>query len=153
MKNHIYITQIIVIALLLIFTGCAKNQEQTEGTDFSQIKTEIPARQFIESKEFITVPFTQDDLKSVDISKISDEDGAKIKAALYRFYSNVKLTSSGTYRVSILSGEEIGISETLFSVFKANIDEINSVLTESEKEGVKYQTPEVSKEYLESLLN
>src|SRR5690606_35460091 len=110
-------------------------------------------RKFVESHEFLAVPYTLDELKRIDKLKLSDEDMAKIKAALYRFFSHVELTSSNTYKINVSNGEEIGISDTLYNTFKSNIDEINLVLQDSTKGSVKYQAPEISEEYLESLLD
>lgn len=56
------------------------------------------------------------------------------------------------YKVNILNGEEIRISDIIYNVFKDNIDEINLMISKSTREGTRYQEPEISKEYLESLL-
>lgn len=122
------------------------------GSQLLQLETEIPARKFVESNEFLSVPYTVDQLKVTDKSKFSDEELAKIKAALYRFFSNVELTSSNTYQINISNGEKIGIFNTLFDAFKNNIYEINLVLQDSTKGSDKYHAPEISKEYLEQLL-
>lgn len=153
MKNQTHLLQIIPFLIILSFAACTTNQHKLPIAEISQIHTDISPRKLIESKEYLTVPLSPDDLKTIDMTKLSGEETAKIKAALYRFYSHVELTAVGTYQINVSSGNEIGISETLFTFFKNGVEEINILLNESGKGETKYHAPEISAEYLEGLLD
>jgi len=156
MKIYKNIKNRMIWALLLslvLYFGCSKQQETGNLTeDVLKFQTETPVMKFIETDEFLDIPRTKEELKRGDITGYSDEEIAKIKAALYRFYSNVELGENGRYTVNVAAGEDIRISDEIFSIFKENIDSINAMLDDAAKSGVEYGTPEITKEYLESLL-
>lgn len=58
--------------LLLVFFGCTKNRNQIMGPELFQIQTKTSVIKFIESNEFITLSFTQDELKQGDVTRFSD---------------------------------------------------------------------------------
>lgn len=155
MRFALFVNNAAVAVLLSIalFFGCSEHPEENNLNDqLFKVRTKTSVTKFIESDEFIAVPRQKEALKRGDISTLSDQEIAKIKAALYRFYSHVELGANGRYIVKISSGEDIRISEEIFYVFKENIDDINDILDDASKSNINYEAPQITKEYLEDLL-
>src|SRR5690606_23871989 len=92
---------------LVLYFGCSKQQETGSLLeDVLKIQTETPVMKFIETDEFLDVPRTKEELKRGDITGYSDEEIAKIKAAIYRFYSNVELGADGRYAVNVAASKD-----------------------------------------------
>ena len=83
----------------------------------------------------------------------SNEENAlcKMKAAIYRFYSHVKI-KDGKYSCSLTNAREINISNQLFSTLRQNLESGNVWIEKCKKEGKEIVIPEINEEYLNSLL-
>lgn len=84
-------------------------------------------------------------------SSVNGDDIAKMKAAVYRFYSNVKI-KDGYYVCDVPDGAAINISESVFTALKENLDEMNSALKEAKENGHEVKIFEPDSVYLNSLL-
>lgn len=80
------------------------------------------------------------------------EEMAKAKAAIYRFYSHVRLNGSKQYECTLTSAKEINISQNLFEALLQNLEAMNSFIKEGTKSGQNVVAPEITEEYLNSLL-
>lgn len=80
-----------------------------------------------------------------------EDDLCKMKAAIYRFYSHVKV-KDGKYACSLANAQEINISNQLFSTLLKNLEDGNEWIEKCKKEGKEVITSEINEEYLNSLL-
>lgn len=76
------------------------------------------------------------------------DDMARMKAALYRFYSHVKLEEEG-YVCDLSSANEINVSST---VYMALLNNMNASYKKAKSEGQNVVALSVNKAYLDSLL-
>lgn len=110
-------------------------------------KPEIDIRKLAHSDVFIDA-----DLKEpIQINKIPVTEVPKFKAAVYRFYSHVKL-EKGKYVCALKNGKEINISEKIFSAFLNNMNELNQQAAKARAGGGNMQMSEIDDAYLNSLL-
>ena len=85
-------------------------------------------------------------------STLNEKDAlCKMKAAIYRFYSHVKI-KDGKYSCSLTNAREINISNQLFSTLRQNLESGNVWIEKCKKEGKEIVIPEINEEYLNSLL-
>jgi hypothetical protein len=83
---------------------------------------------------------------------IATSEYAKMRVATYRFYRHVKLID-GKYIYQGEGGSKaINLSERVFSAFTNNLNEINKAVSNQLAKGNKTVLPEVTDEYLNSLL-
>ncbi|MDE6142458.1 MAG: hypothetical protein K2F94_00100 [Muribaculaceae bacterium] len=79
------------------------------------------------------------------------EASAEAKAATYRFYSNIKIENNQLIQTA-KSGKELNMSEKVFNAYMDNIDELNRFAREAIERGDSIVIPEITDEYLNSLL-
>lgn len=84
--------------------------------------------------------------------EIGEDDIAKAKAAVYRFYKNVSIID-GYYSCSIQSGSDINVSDNVFTALSENLNEMNSFIKEAKAKGETVNLFEPDENYLNSLLN
>ena len=77
---------------------------------------------------------------------------AKAKAAIYLFYRHVHLNEKKQYVCLINSAQEINVSQNVFDTLKKNLDETNSIIEQAFDSGNNIVVPEITTEYLNSLL-
>ena len=73
------------------------------------------------------------------------------KAAVYRFFQHVKLLD-GIYVCDITSASEIDLSPDIFDDLINNLEDINQVIRYNKEKGLPLEVPDVTEEYLNSLL-
>lgn len=144
MKN----IQVLTVALLFALAGCAKKEKESSLLmgPITSVTTTVSARQYAETDSFLNV-----DARGKSISELSDTSKAKLKAAVYRFYKHVSLNNDH-YSTTLKTGSEIKMSDDLFSFLKEDLDRLNTQIEQSKKTGKKYELPEVTPEYLNSLI-
>jgi len=71
------------------------------------------------------------DVKIQSSREYTDEERVKIRSALERFNENVVI-EDGQYVVKAKSGDEIGIPNEFFYIFKMGIDDTNELAREAE---------------------
>lgn len=134
------------LCILALFAVVSCRTNVSNSTEFGSAPN---AESIISSDEWIEFSSTDSLIKETE--SLSPEEAAQMKAALFRFYSHVKL-EDGVYQCNLSSGKEINISEELFNVLLANLQETNSQIKEFRDKGVSVFLPEVTEDYLNSLL-
>ena len=84
-------------------------------------------------------------------SSVNEEDMAKMKAAVYRFYKHVSV-KDGYYVCGIKDGSEINVSQSVFGTLLENLNEMNRMIREAKDRGKAIEVPIPDKEYLNTLL-
>ncbi len=140
-------------AILLLMTGCSNNGEKSAAVSENNTHA-ASVKEYVDNNAFIDVDVealvnivANPDLRS----SVNKDDVAKMKAAVYRFYSNVKI-EDGYYTCNIPDGAAINISETVFSALKENLDEMNSAIKVARDEGREVKISEPDSTYLNSFL-
>lgn len=141
--------------MISLFCACGETEPQDLISTLSNVNTEgEQVRKYLDKKIFLDVDvqaLLQQAAGTSSRSSDNTDDLCRMKAALHRFYSHVKI-EGGKYECSLKNAQEINISETLFSILKKNLEEGNAWIEKCRKEGKKIVFPEISDEYLNSLL-
>lgn len=83
---------------------------------------------------------------------VNTNDLAMTKAAVYRFYSHVRLNADHQYECTLTSAKDINVSQNVFDVLSKNLDDMNKFIKESAKSGQSVEVPKITEDYLNSLL-
>ena len=148
------IKQSIILAAGSILLSC--NSEKTNlSKDLSTVKTEVKvAQQYVDDSTFIDIDVNglAHDLASTQSGKKVDVDKvAKMKAALYRFYSHVNLVN-GIYKCDLSSASEINVSSDVFKALMTNLEDMNDAIANAKKEGKEIYVSKIDQNYLDHLL-
>lgn len=111
-------------------------------------------KSYIDGNTYIDLDVMQlaKDIAGQELKGLATADNlAKMKAALYRFYRNVKL-KDGQYYCSLSKAADINVSEGVFEALLKNLKDMNTAIKKAREKGVKMDIPEVTEEYLYSLL-
>lgn len=84
-------------------------------------------------------------------SNITEDDNAKMKAAVYRFYKHVSVKDS-LYILDIQDASEINISTRVFTALAENLKEMNDFIKLAKEKGENIDLFIPDEEYLNSLL-
>ena len=146
---------------LPLLVGCAsrENVQDVPVADVSPIPTKPSSelvRSFVENDAFIDVDvkaviYGQINAASRAENNLSEEDFAKMQAAIYRFYKHVSIVDS-QYVWDLNSGAEINISEDIYNAFVGSLQEGNAQIREWNAKGERVELGKITEEYLESLL-
>lgn len=82
----------------------------------------------------------------------NSNDLAMTKAAIYRFYSHVRLNKDKLYECTLNSAQDINVSQNVFDILSKNLDDMNQYIKEAKNSGQEVVVPEITDEYLNSLL-
>lgn len=152
--------KIFMIVALLFMMACVDSERTQikpvgENTALAKPSGEL-VRSYVESNDFIDI-----DVKSIEYTSINpaasrsqnvtEEDHAKMVAAIYRFYKHVSVID-GLYYCSLKSGAEINISEEVFMSMLDNMEDMNGFINDIKGKGGTVNVSEPTEEYLESLL-
>lgn len=85
--------------------------------------------------------------------KLSNEDYAEVKAAVYRFYRNVKVENGRYVYHGSKVASDLKLSDRLFKAFLKNLNDINKSLDEQASKGEDVDISPVDSTYLSSLLH
>ncbi|MDE5836344.1 MAG: hypothetical protein K2H50_05005 [Paramuribaculum sp.] len=147
---------LLIVSLLVV--GCT-NKVDVPAQEVDEIVVmKVPAslvQQYALSDTFIDVDakaFSEIITNPDSLSTVNSDDIAKMKAALYRFYKNVKL-EDGIYICDIEDGKSINISESLFVTLKENLQKMNDGVKEAHEKGIEVVQSKPDSAYLNSLLN
>lgn len=147
-----YLTAIALISILLL-NGCSNNSDSSIKNSADENTTQsMSAKEYVENNTYINVDIAaiSNVLSSCD-NNICEEDMAKTKAAIYRFYKNVTL-DNGIYSCNLTSGDEINVSPEVFSALLDNLNEMNKSAQEIRDKGGKIKMSVPDENYLNSLL-
>ena len=152
--------KLLVILALPFMAACVSNEKTPtpvvdENTIPGQPSGEL-IRAYVESNDFIDVDYKAIEYATINptssrAENVTEEDHAKMMAAVYRFQKHVSVID-GLYSCSLKNGAEINISEELFKSMIDNLEEMNSFIKEYTEKGEKVNVIEPTEEYLESLL-
>lgn len=82
---------------------------------------------------------------------LDEDELAQVKAAIYRFYSHVKV-ENGYYVCTIKDAKEINVSQKTFDGLLEGINILNEGIDKARQDGLPVELREPSEEYLNSLL-
>lgn len=133
----------IFLVIIIFFSIHSKNAYSQQIIS----NTELLAK----SKDFIDVDlkYFTDPAYTEKADEIPKEELRKLKAVIYRVYSNVELINNH-YNLKIKKGSDINISENLFQIYKNNLDLLNQKANAKQPAVIKL--PPITKEYLDSLI-
>ncbi len=140
----------ILICLLGIFS-CKENVKQNSNSGDSTTKVEVISEN---DRDSLFIDISLKDVAtgiSKTRSSVSDDLMKLCRIANYRFYSHVKIVD-GYYVCNLKNGAEINVSETLFSEMSEAMRKLNSQIKEQRSKNNDVVLPEISDEYLNSLL-
>lgn len=147
------LTPVFVLALMLSFFSCSQDDNITDVNkklqEATSVQSTVSAKSFVESNEKLDMQINLKNPKYV--KSLSDTEIAKLKAAVYRFYSTVSV-KEGNYYTTLKSAKEINISQDLFELFKNNLAKMNQNINELKKKEGKVEVQQVTSGYLNSLL-
>jgi hypothetical protein len=139
--------------IFIISIGSCKEDDSTNLNEklakAISVESTVSAKEYAESDEELHVEL--DLAQSEFIESLTDKEIAKLKAAVYRFYSTVTVKNN-KYYTPLKSGQDINISEDLFMLFKENLSEINQGINDLKARDREVEVQQVTSEYLNSLL-
>ena len=140
-----------LVILLSVLAACSNQPRNVSSSISPSGEVSAITKSLISTDEFIELPFWKE-LVGKGSSGLSAEEIAQAKAAVYRFYQHVSIRD-GYYVCDLSSASEIKVSEEVFNDFTNNLKEINAFIKERRQNGVQIDLPEVTEEYLNSLLD
>lgn len=151
--NRLYFSTVSMFVFCLLL-GCNQNKsllslEAVLDTPVNKVQV----KSLVENNDYLDVDVDEltKTLSTRSKNHIDTTALSKMRAALYRFYSHVKVTD-GKYVCDLKNAEEINISERLYETISNNLAQMNSWIEESKKNGKEVMIQEVNEEYLNSLL-
>lgn len=139
-----------VVILLSLFAACSNQPRNVSSIDSTTGDVYAITKSLSSSDELIDLPFWKT-LTEKGSSGLSAEEIAKAKAAVYRFYQHVSIRN-GYYSCDLSSASEIHVSEEVFNDLMNNLEEINRLVKERRDKGMEIELPDVTEDYLNSLL-
>ncbi len=156
MRSNYLTYFVLLISIALYSCNSAKNEHLNplEIVEDQKPTTEVYeiAKGYALGSTFIDVNLADLLDKAKSGEPTTDDDQGKLRALTYRFYKHVKVIG-GRYVTDLQSAKDINVSESVFEVFKDNLKEVNKFADADEKNGVKVEVPQITKSYLESLIN
>lgn len=155
MKRHLSIVTL-CLAVTFLFWNCQSDLNETMQ-QVASIETQPDlVKKYVEENSYIEIDVSalaKEIAKAQTTRSVSvDQDKvAQMKAALYRFYSNVELVND-TYVCKLTSAKDINVSADVYKALLDNLNEMNTAIQEAKKNGKEVVIPQVDKTYLESLL-
>ena len=93
-----------------------------------------------------------EDIPAVEITDRINDNIAKIKAAIYRLYSNLSIVDNKMVLAPGCTAESMKISDALFKRMQADIDQSNEFIRLQTEAGNATEIAPITDEYLNSLL-
>jgi len=144
---------LLISFLALSCTKQENNISPEKLSSISEIKTNGLSATLIKDDGFLDVDLSKLNLEIADKlkNKYQKPELAKAKAAVYRYYKNVRVVN-GKYVTDLKSGNQIKISDQLFKLLSDNLEHMNASVEKLKNEGKKIDIQEITPEYLQSLL-
>lgn len=140
----------IIILLIVFLVGCVKPKDEVEVIrKISLFETTISPSIFIDSNEFLDIPYSEKQL-SDPTTEFTDKEKAKLKAILYRFYSQINI-EDGFYKIAVKNASDINVSDKIFGLLVNNINEVNEFIKDKKTKGIEVEVPLITSEYLDFL--
>ena len=146
-----FVLYILSTVLIITLNSCdSESNDATIVQKIAAVSTEPTAvEKIVKNNSFIDIDINH---AAMGTRATDTEEMAKAKAAIYRFYSHVRLNESKQYECTLTSAKEINISQNLFEALLQNLEAMNSFIKEGTKSGQNVVAPEITEEYLNSLL-
>jgi hypothetical protein len=144
---------LLISFLALSCTKQENNISPEKLSSISEIKTNGLSATLIKDDGFLDVDLSKLNLEIADKlkNKYQKPELAKAKAAVYRYYKNVRV-ANGKYVTDLKSGNRIKISDQLFKLLSDNLEHMNASVEKLKNEGKNIDIQEITPEYLQSLL-
>lgn len=153
--------KLLFVVVLLLLAGCV-GRESAKDVPAENVSAIAPktsgalVRMFVENNAFIDFDVDAVSYASINPASraengVTEEDDAKMQAAIYRFYKHVSVVDS-QYVWDLNSGADINVSDNVFNFFVNNFEDINRQIKESNAKGTKVILREPDEKYFESLL-
>lgn len=155
MKRHLTIATL-CLAVTFLFCNCQQKSNETVQQVSSIEAQPNLVKKYIDENSYIELDVSElakemEEAKINSSGSVDQDKIAQMKAALYRFYSNVELIND-TYVCKLTSGKDINVSADVYKALLDNLNDMNSAIQEAKKNGKEVVIPKVDKTYLESLL-
>ena len=143
-----------VLGVVLLLTGCRSGANNVlDSVRDTEVSME-PVKKYVDENTYIDLDV--DALVKSVVNKttgfsVNEDDMAKMKAAVYRFYKHVSV-KDGYYVCGIKDGSEINVSQSVFRTLLENLNEMNRMIKEAKDRGEAIEVQIPDEEYLNSLL-
>lgn len=170
----------LTIAAIMALTSCSGSSNAGDSTtatnDTTGIDLDLPngtpglAKRIIDEDLFIDIDSAAieetlnafnicsrrqvlgEDIPAVEITDRINDNISKIKAATYRFSSSLSVVDKQMVLKSGTTAGTLKMSDDIFNRMKADIDQSNEFFRRQAEAGDSVQVPDISEEYLNSLL-
>lgn len=153
MKKFLFVFMLCLVAVVLI--GCQSEAKDTVQQKPTAATVSDLAKKYVEDSIYIELDvygLADDIAKSHTRSaSVNQEEQAKMKAALYRFYSHVELVDD-TYVCNLTSAEDINVSLGVYTALLNNLADMNNAILQAKNEGKELYIQDLNEAYLNSLL-
>jgi len=154
--------KLLIIGLVAMtgWFGCGKKNVNTQvhslshplipQRSLSTANVSLRVKELVNSNTIIDVDIAR---VSSPSSNLSDEDYAEMKAAIYRFYKNVKLENGKYVYLGTDGAKGVKLSERVFDANMKSLNDMNKGVEAARLRGDSVSMPPVDDAYLNSLLN
>ena len=149
-----FCSSIMVLVVVLLLAGC---RSEANNVLDSVRDTEVPkelVKKYVDDNAYIDLDvdaLVKSVVSQHTGSSVNEEDMAKMKAAVYRFYKHVSV-KDGYYVCGIKESSEINVSQDVFSALLGNLNDMNRLIREAKDKGEAIEVHVPDEEYLNSLL-
>ena len=148
-------TSLIIGIVIMTLIGCQNNATNNlieNPNEINEANTKV--KDYVDNNTYIDVDVQALVKKTTaqdSRSNITEDDNAKMKAAVYRFYKHV-LVKVSLYIHDIQDASEINISTRVFTALVKNLKEMNDFIKLAKEKGENIDLFIPDEEYLNSLL-
>lgn len=148
-------TSLIIGIVIMTLIGCQNNATNNlieNPNEINEANTKV--KDYVDNNTYINVDVQALVKKTTaqdSRSNITEDDNAKMKAAVYRFYKHVSVKDS-LYILDIQDASEINISTRVFTALAKNLKEMNDFIKLAKEKGENIDLFIPDEEYLNSLL-
>ena len=149
-----FCSSIMVLVVVLLLAGC---RSEANNVLDSVRDTEVPkelVKKYVDDNAYIDLDvdaLVRNVINQDTGSSVNEEDMAKMKAAVYRFYNHVSV-KDGYYICGIKESSEINVSQSVFRKLLENLNEMNRMIKEAKDRGETIDVQIPDEEYLNSFL-
>ena len=149
-----FCSQSVVLGVVLLLAGC---RSEANNVLDSVRDTEVPkelVKKYVDDNTYIDLDvdaLVRNVVNQDSGSSVIEEDMAKIKAAVYRFYKHVSV-KEGYYVCGIKESSEINVSQSVFRTLLENLNEMNRMIKGAKDRGEAIDVQIPDEEYLNSFL-
>ena len=149
-----FCSQSVVLGVVLLLAGC---RSEANNVLDSVRDTEVPkelVKKYVDDNTYIDLDvdaLVRNVVNQDSGCSVIEEDMAKMKAAVYRFYKHVSV-KEGYYVCGIKESSEINVSQSVFRTLLENLNEMNRMIKEAKDRGEAIEVQVPDEEYMNFLL-